>query len=729
MSQQPEQLTAAGISRLAGVTRATVSNWRRRHADFPLPSGGTEANPTYDRVAVEAWLAARGQLPERSPMDELRAELRGLPREVTADHLSAFLLAVARMDGAARRKLIGLSDEEFLARIQGPLEERVGLLPHARRDGLTASAVPALKTVLRAVNASGIAETLDVLHERQSADGTARGVYGTPEVVADLMAVLLEGTTYPASVYDPACGSGGLLIAAGRQGSASLIGQDVSPVQADQAAVRVGALVPGSEVRIRAGDSLREDAFPGLAAEAVLCNPPYADRDWGHDELGYDARWEYGVPPKGESELAWVQHCLAHLEPGGPAVILLPPAVAERSGGRKIRAELVRRGALRAIASLPPGAAPPQHVGLHLWILRRPADDRADVPPVLFVDTAQDDLPGTLRLTTGSGKTQAVLAELARSALGKGEIRVLTWKESPHDFRRTILQHWRRYEEAPEDFETVPGVARAVPALELIDEGVDLTPSRHVRTAPPAVAPDQQAESARATRMRLRRAADALVAVSGGEEWKPGGAKAATWRTATVADLMRGGAIGLHRVTGASRGRRLTEPVVPPDGDGRRVLTAGDVVADRTASGSAEESALTELLELQRGDVVLPEMLHGGAGTARVVDDRDVGALLGPHLYLFRPDLDRLDPWFLAGFLAAEENLHSTATGSTVVRVDARRLRVPLLPLEEQRRYGRAFRRLTAMRRAANLAVRLAEETSRQLGIGLTSGSLLPPGD
>ena len=57
-------LTAADIARLAGVTRATVSNWRRRHADFPAPSGGTDASPTYDRDEVEAWLAARGTLPD-----------------------------------------------------------------------------------------------------------------------------------------------------------------------------------------------------------------------------------------------------------------------------------------------------------------------------------------------------------------------------------------------------------------------------------------------------------------------------------------------------------------------------------------------------------------------------------------------------------------------------------------------------------------------------------------
>ena len=64
-------LTAADIARLAGVTRATVSNWRRRHADFPAPSGGTDASPAYDRAEVEAWLAARGALPALPPGERL----------------------------------------------------------------------------------------------------------------------------------------------------------------------------------------------------------------------------------------------------------------------------------------------------------------------------------------------------------------------------------------------------------------------------------------------------------------------------------------------------------------------------------------------------------------------------------------------------------------------------------------------------------------------------------
>lgn len=83
MPQQPPaqlapsaHVTAAEISRIAGVTRATVSNWRRRHDDFPAPSGGTETSPLYDLPAVQAWLRARGHTSTASPTEELRTALR-----------------------------------------------------------------------------------------------------------------------------------------------------------------------------------------------------------------------------------------------------------------------------------------------------------------------------------------------------------------------------------------------------------------------------------------------------------------------------------------------------------------------------------------------------------------------------------------------------------------------------------------------------------------------------
>lgn len=577
------EVTAAEISRLAGVTRATVSNWRRRHADFPAPTGGTDANPTYTLAEVEPWLENRGYLTDPDPAAELRGAVRGNVTLVTT-----LLRAMARS-----------------------VEPDV---PPAVAEALT-----------ECVAAVGAAEAIEVLAAALPSDPA------TPPAVAELMAAFLPS---PTRVLDPGCGGGGLLLAAARAGAKKLFGQELSKFQSALAEARLWT--QGADADIRPGDCLRSDAFDDLMADAVLCNPPYGDRDWGHDDLGYDPRWAYGLPPRGESELAWVQHCLAHLEPGGTAVLLMPPGAAFRPSGRRIRTELVRSGALRAVVSLPPKSAPPMHIRLQVWVLQR-----ADPGDVLFVDVA----------------------------------------DGPLD---VAVEHWHAFVEDPEDFGTVDGVARARPVADLLDDAVDLTPARHVGSAPVTGEPDRHAAGPEQLRGMLRRAGHALIAAGGGSAWSPAGAERLTWRTAGLADLLRGGAVTLHR--------------------------AGDTV------------------QVLPGDVVLRELVRGRERTP--VPTASVAEATGPlaqHHLLLRPDPERLDPWFLAGFLSAEENLNGATTGSTIERIDVKRLRVPLLPLDEQRRYGLAFRRLHALRRSADLASRLADQLSHDVAVGLTAGTLLPP--
>src|SRR5687767_12847505 len=130
------------------------------------------------------------------------------------------------------------------------------------------------------------------------------------------------------------------------------------------------------------------------------------------------------MPPRTEPELAWHQHALAHLSPGGTSVVLIPPAAALRPAGRRIRAELVRRGALRAVVPLPPGLMPSIGIGLHIWFLTQPDERQPPTDRLLFVDASAGDSP---------------LAELAGTA----------W----HDF-----QNGRHT--------GIPGVRRAIPAID-----------------------------------------------------------------------------------------------------------------------------------------------------------------------------------------------------------------------------------------------------------------------
>ncbi|MEU6265893.1 N-6 DNA methylase [Saccharopolyspora shandongensis] len=697
-------MTAAEISRLAGVTRATVSNWRRRHADFPAPTGGTETSPAYDLDAVRSWLAARGQLPASSPVGELRIVLRADAGggEPLALRLLPLVPPIVRLGDQAVKALAEMPDADLPGALAASIGKQVPGVLGVGEQAVKSFSPVVLHALLRCMAEGGAAATLDVLAEHL-ADDTAAGAYSTPLPLADLMAALLLQT--PSRVLDPACGSGGLLSAAARTGAKRLFGQDVLGTQAALASIR--AVLPDVKATIKVGDSLRGDTFLGLKTDAVLCNPPYGQRDWGHDDLAYDPRWEYGLPPKTESELAWVQHCLAHLDSDGRAVVLMPPGAAERAGGRRIRSELVRRGALRGVIALPPGVAPPLHIGLHLWLLAAPDGSRSEPQPVLFLDAAE--FVGA----SDSGTTSSRRSRAAGS-------RDLDWSAMSGQ----IVGLWRAFDDDPERFESVPGVARSQSIVDLLDQTVDITPARHVRGASAPVDPSQQEALGRELRAQLQQAGSALVSLSGGQEWPPAGVEPLTWRTATVADLLRGGAVVLHRAAVS----RVTGVDEAQEQDAAPLLTLSDVWGDVPASGSLREKPLVEHVRIECGDVIMPETLNGmKAVPARVADHEDAGCLLGPHLLLLRPDPERLDSWFLAGFLAAEDNIHSATTGASIIRLDVKRLRVPLMPLEQQQDYGRAFQHLHAIRKSARLATRLADETARQLAVGLTGGALLPP--
>ncbi|MEE1941959.1 N-6 DNA methylase [Streptomyces sp. TRM 70361] len=716
MSQPPApsaQVTAAEISRIAGVTRATVSNWRRRHDDFPAPSGGTDSSPLYDLEEVRAWLASRGQHTAATPSGELRTTLRlREPAGAGTSDLLLLVLAAARRPADDLTGLLALPDDDLVKQANNAAAGVADVVPDTEPVRFTAADTAVLRALLLCVRDEGAQTALGVLAERELEDSAASGAYRTPAPLADLLARLIPGS--PARVLDPACGSGTLLAAAAARGARELYGQDSLPVQARRTAVGL-TLTAGedADVTVRTGDSLRADAFPDLTVDAVLCNPPYGDRDWGHDELAYDPRWAYGLPPRAEPELAWVQHALAHLEPGGHAALLLPPATAGRASGRRVRAELVRSGALRAVIALPAGASVPLHVGLQVWVLQRPEPGGPERRSVLFVDTA-----------TGTAASTAT----ARTR-GGGRSTTLDWD----GITARALGAWRAFTESPDTFEGEPGVTHVVGLVDLLDDVVDLTPARLVRASRAEVDPAALSAEADAARRGLVEAARSLARTAGREGWSAAGATAREWRTATASDLARGGALTLLRSQPESVRTRAQAAGGEP-GEGERPETRAVLTGSDIATGSGPTGDPTGLYDdtapvVAAGDVLVRAIASTDGPMARVAGEEDAGALPGPHVHLFRPDPARLDAWFLAGFLGAEENIAGASTGSTVLTVSPGRLRVPLLPLEEQRRYGEAFRHVHELRTEARRAARLAEETARLLAGGLTGGQLLPSGE
>ncbi|MFI0513889.1 N-6 DNA methylase [Streptomyces sp. WSLK1-5] len=720
MQDNATEVTAAGIARLAGVGRAAVSNWRRRHADFPRPVGGTETSPSFALAEVESWLREQGKLAEVPLRERVWQQLSGHPDgPVTALIHAGCVLLVIHDRPPVWLEVSSGSDERLAEMLPGALREvftprfGAGPAPGAQpttgaqpagsagaatgaqpgtntrattstgsttgaRPGTSAPAVhiptgpeflpsaPLLRGVAELAAELGARQTFEFLLGRHL-DANPRQYTLTP---ADLAALMADLAGRARTVLDPACGTGALLRAAANRPDQKLYAQDSSPELAALTTLRL-ALHTWSTVRGATGDTLRADAHPGLRADAVLCHPPFNERNWGHDELAYDPRWEYGFPARTESELAWVQHALARLKDGGAGVLLMPPAAASRRSGRRIRADLLRRGALRAVIALPVGAAPPYNIPLHLWVLRRP--ERAPAQPeVLLVDVGR---------FAGDGRGGP------------------DW----HAVREAVLDAWQAFGR-PGRFTERPGLARALPVIELLDDDVDLAPARHL---PPPAAADG-AEQLTAVRELLGETMR-LTADLAPQRADP--AHPARWPLTTVGELARGGALLLR--TGGNGGHAR----VP-------VLTDHDVLSGTAPSGTLPESD-DEAVLTEPGDVVVPVL--GGGSMARVIDAATGGAVLGRNLVLLRPDPAALDPWFLAGFLrGTANNRQASSYASTATRLDVRRLQLPRLPLDEQRRYGERFRTLDEFERALRHAGRLGEQLVRGMYDGLTDGTVAP---
>ncbi|MFC8422733.1 class I SAM-dependent DNA methyltransferase [Streptomyces sp. NPDC057236] len=639
---EPVTVTLAGIARLAGVGRAAVSNWRRRHDDFPSPVAGTDASPQFSLDSVEEWLTRHGK------GDTVA---RGWER------------LWSRIEDLGDRDRMGL------------------LIAHVGMQLSKGSAMPAEYTAPDAtVPERKLAEEILRLARKDDESGSGgfrfllerwlgthvRQIATTPLPLADLMTEIAQAARVGGrvrSVVDPACGTGGLLVAAARRWAAEdgleLVGHDRDPVLVSLTEAWLALEAPEAGRKVLAADTLREDPLPQADADLVLCNPPSNERDWGHGELATDRRWQFGQPPRTEPELAWVQHILSLLGPEGLAVVLLPPAVALRRAGRRIRAGLIRAGAVRMVVALPAGAAQPYGVGLHLWMLRSPAGEHT-ASSILFVDTAD------CRHTPTTGRGQAV-----------------DWGA----VRDRILAGLRG--------DAAEGTA-VVPVLDLLGDETDLTPARHVPATAVATAVDLRRSWADfdAASLALRDSSQVLRTLTAVRE--PGDRL-----DVSVAELEQTGAVTLAAGTPlpgglVQRGPRPDEavpaltPLLMSEGHGSQQWMTPEDVERLHGKGELTITAF--------GDVVV-------VGTTQGYDawvETKAPTVLGPHLHRLRVDPERLDPFFLAACLRVRSNARRAGTHASVSsRIDVRRLRALRLPLEEQRRHGEIHRQLVEFQHAA----------------------------
>ena len=235
------------------------------------------------------------------------------------------------------------------------------------------------------------------LGEFALAEGKQGGQFYTPRSIVELLVAMLE--PYKGRVLDPCCGSGGMFVQSekfveehqGRVNDISIFGQESNQTTWRLAKMNLAIRgIDSSQVKWNNEGSFLNDAHKDLRADFIIANPPFNDSDWSGDQLRSDGRWQYGAPPAGNANFAWMQHFIYHLAPNGKAgVVLAKGALTSKSSGEgDIRTKMIAEGNLiDCIVNLPAKLFLNTQIPAALWFLNRARNNghpRKD--EILFID-------------------------------------------------------------------------------------------------------------------------------------------------------------------------------------------------------------------------------------------------------------------------------------------------------------------------------------------------------
>lgn len=236
------------------------------------------------------------------------------------------------------------------------------------------------------------------LGEFALAEGKKGGQFYTPRSVVELLVAMLE--PYKGRVFDPCCGSGGMFVQSekfvtehqGKINDISIYGQESNQTTWRLAKMNLAIRgIDSSQVKWNSEGSFLNNAHKDLKCDYIIANPPFNVSDWSGDLLRKDGRWQYGIPPIGNANYAWIQHFIYHLAPSGQAGFVLAKGslTSKTSGEGEIRQKLIEEGLVDCIVNLPAKLFLNTQIPASLWFMSRNRTNgkyRNRSKEILFID-------------------------------------------------------------------------------------------------------------------------------------------------------------------------------------------------------------------------------------------------------------------------------------------------------------------------------------------------------
>lgn len=721
-------LTAGEVAELAGVRASAVSNWRRRHPDFPAE---IEAGRFRRRDVIE-WLRNRGYVaaPSSSTLDSAQVLwaamdlLRDAGLGEVGDELLIQLLVLRsyrhRAINPVGAELVGVWNA--VTGVQATLQQIRRVVAETTSDEILVSAVmPNGRFDEAAVDWDRLLGLFALLPEKtdwiqaaasvneRSTEPWRQYASSTGQALTALMLAALE--PLQGKVLDPAAGASNVLAKiahANPAGVTHLYGQEVM-----ERSWRLGVLsllLQPVPFTLRVGDTLAFDRFRGLLADRVAAEPPFGVNVRSAELDDNDERWVFERPRGSgtKSEHLWVQHIVHHLAGGGLAAVAVPPSLVEsgRPSDQRLVKGLIDADQVDMVIDLPPATLSGTDIRGVLLVLRRaPALRHGEI---LFVDLRQEGQKG----------------RRARRSMHPTEI----------DRFRSMVSRWRSGDDPSE-----VGYCSVVRVSDVVESGYLLSPRRHINYSAAGTGRGGLAHDLKVHRNRLTRVLGRLDDLGGGFRQHVDGLLVIDSQQATsrrrLGDLLIGG----------------ITPGVRPEllGSTSAQDVRSDVTQQKFIRGDQVNGMKSEILDTDLGEALVRDSrrraAHGdllisrrtspeGEVTASVVNVA-APVVFADSLLLLRPNAQVVDAHFLRIYLTSKLGaaaLKAGVSGSGLMHLDRKALLdvdIDLPSLEAQQQTVltvRAIEQWRELLQELESAVTDVEQAAKELGVSALLRSAPP---